>query len=288
MTTLIIGVRRAFVGVSKPTVCCFHHDRIFASTSLYPQFYSQCYQSLSIQTRIPRYLEMEGPHAVAAANPAASNYVQVLCCVCGIPIAPNAANTCATCLASTADITKGISTEVTLHQCKGCQRWHKDTGKWMACGLESRELMALCLSNVSGLKPSKNSGQRVRLVDASWIWTEPHSMRLKVRLTIQREVDMGTILQQAFTVVFIVRNQQCIECQAEFRTGSWKSLVQVRQRVSHKRTFLYLEQLILKHGAHRGCLSIEVFRDGMDFYLPDKGKAARFMSFLENVVPIKV
>ena len=148
--------------------------------------------------------------------------------------------------------------------------------------------MALCLANVSGLRASKNSGDKIRLIDASWIWTEPHSMRLKVRLTIQREVQQGTILQQSFVVVFVVRNQQCIECQAEFRQGSWKALVQVRQRVQHKRTFLYLEQLILKHGAHRGCLSIETFRDGMDFYFPDKGKAARFMSFLENVVPIKV
>jgi nonsense-mediated mRNA decay protein 3 len=158
----------------------------------------------------------------------------------------------------------------------------------MSCGLESRELMSLCLTNVSGLKASKKNGSKVRLVDASWIWTEPHSMRLKVRLTIQREVEQGTILQQAFTVVFIVRNQQCIECQSEFRAGSWRMLVQVRQRVAHKRTFLYLEQLILKHGAHRGCLSIEVFRDGMDFYFPDKGKASRFISFLENVVPTKV
>merc|ERR1719356_55241 len=70
--------------------------------------------------------------------------------------------------------------------------------------------------------------------------------------------------------------------------GSRKSLVQVRQRVGHKRTFLYLEQLILKHGAHRGCLSIETFKDGMDFYFPDKGKAARFISFLEDSVPMKV
>lgn len=210
----------------------------------------------------------------------------VLCCMCGIPIAPNAVNTCATCLASTSDITRGISTEATLHQCRGCQRWHKEAGKWVACELESRELMAHCLSHVSGLKASKH-GHKARLVDAAWIWTEPHSMRLKVRLTVQREVQSGTILQQSFTVVFIVRNQQCIECQAVFRQGSWKSLVQVRQRVSHKRTFLYLEQLILKHGAHRGCLSIETFRDGMDFYFPDKGKAARFISFLENVCPIK-
>jgi len=151
--------------------------------------------------------------------------------------------------------------------------------------------MALCLANVSGLKKRKNegSGGRVRLVDAAWVWTEPHSMRLKIRLTIQREVEAGgTILQQSFVVEFIVRNQQCVECQAAFRQGTWKSLVQVRQRVGHKRTFLYLEQLILKHGAHRGCLSIETFKDGMDFYFPDKGKAARFMSFLEDVVPLKV
>jgi len=143
---------------------------------------------------------------------------------------------------------------------------------------------------VSGLKKRKGDegGGKVRLVDAAWIWTEPHSMRLKIRLTIQREVVSGTILQQSFVVTFVVRNQQCVECQAAFRQGTWKSLVQVRQRVAHKRTFLYLEQLILKHSAHRGCLSIETFKDGMDFYFPDKGKAARFMSFLEDVVPIKV
>eukprot|EP00586_Coscinodiscus_wailesii_P011452 CAMPEP_0172507286 /NCGR_PEP_ID=MMETSP1066-20121228/202748_1 /TAXON_ID=671091 /ORGANISM="Coscinodiscus wailesii, Strain CCMP2513" /LENGTH=479 /DNA_ID=CAMNT_0013284787 /DNA_START=478 /DNA_END=1917 /DNA_ORIENTATION=- len=112
-------------------------------------------------------------------------------------------------------------------------------------------------------------------------------MRLKVRLTVQKEVNGGVILQQSFVVTFLVRNQQCVECQAEFRQGSWKNLVQVRQHVGHKRTFLFLEQLILKHGAHRGCLSIQTYRDGMDFYFPDKGKAGRFMSFLESTVPIK-
>ncbi len=212
---------------------------------------------------------MDGPHAAADATVEMSmnQFVQVLCCQCGVPIAPNSANTCASCLASSSDITHGISTEVTLHQCRSCQRWHKEAGKWMSCALESRELMALCLSNVSGLKAAKGSGQSIRLIDAAWIWTEPHSMRLKVRLTIQKEVQKGTILQQSFTVVFIVRNQQCIECQAEYRQGSWKSLVQVRQRVSHKRTFLYLEQLILKHGGkgknkfvHIVCVSVGSIR----------------------------
>lgn len=216
------------------------------------------------------------------SNSDGSAAVSILCCMCGVPMEANSVNTCASCLAGSADITKGIATQVTLHQCRGCQRWHKAAGKWIACDLESRELMGLCLQHVNGL------GKKVRLTDAVWIWTEPHSMRLKVKLTVQSELQKGTVLQQSFAVEFIVRNQQCIECQAEFRQGSWKSLVQVRQRVSHKRTFLYLEQLILKHDAHRGCLNIKVFRDGMDFYFPDRSKAARFICFLENVVPIRV
>ena len=133
---------------------------------------------------------MEAPQAIDLPLDASTNFVQVLCCVCGIPIAPKSANTCASCLASSSDITKGISTEAALHQCRSCQRWHKEAGKWVACELESRQLMALCLANVSGLKASKNDAQRSRLIDATWIWTEPHSMRLKVRLTIQKEVQI--------------------------------------------------------------------------------------------------
>ena len=95
-----------------------------------------------------------------------NNFVQILCCVCGIPIAPNSVNTCATCLASASDITHGISTEVTLHQCRSCQRWHKEGGKWLACELESRELMALCLAKTSGIKSTKGTGHTIRLIDA--------------------------------------------------------------------------------------------------------------------------
>jgi len=37
-------------------------------------------------------------------------------------------------------------------------------------------------------------------VDAGFIWTEPHSRRLKLKLTIQAEVLNGAILQQTFVV----------------------------------------------------------------------------------------
>ena len=64
--------------------------------------------------------------------------------------------------------------------------------------------------------------------------------------------------------------------------------MQVRQRVAHKRTFYYLEQLLLKHNAHSDCLNIVTFRDGMDFYFTEKQKAVRFIDFLESHVPTKV
>ena len=44
------------------------------------------------------------------------------------------------------------------------------------------------------------------MVDAAFIWTEPHSRRLKVKITVQKEVLNGTLLQQTFVVEFIIQN----------------------------------------------------------------------------------
>jgi NMD protein affecting ribosome stability and mRNA decay len=71
--------------------------------------------------------------------------------------------------------------------------------------------------------------QKVKLVDAGFIWTEPHSKRLKVKLTIQAEVFNGTILQQGFVVEFVVENHMCLECnRANANPNTWTACVQVR------------------------------------------------------------
>eukprot|EP00752_Nemacystus_decipiens_P002855 g2659.t1 len=202
----------------------------------------------------------------------------VLCCMCSLPIPPNPTSMCVLCIRTRVDITEGIATNLTMHQCRGCKRYLRPG--WVECKLESRELMAVCLRKISGLK-------KVKLVDASWIWTEPHSRRLKLKLTVQKEVGNGAVLQQALAVTFVVRNQQCDRCAAAFTNNTWTAVVQVRQRVDHKRTFFYLEQLILKHSAHSQCTNIQTFRDGMDFYFAEKSHSARFVDFLEGVVPTK-
>lgn len=140
--------------------------------------------------------------------------------------------------------------------------------------------MAVCLRKIAGLSS-------VKLIDAVWIWTEPHSMRLKIKLTVQKEVMNGAILQQACLIEFAVRNQQCRTCEANYAQGSWHAVVQVRQRVTHKRTFLFLEQMILKHHAHTDCIKIVTFKDGIDFYFTDKNLAMKFIDFLQANTPTK-
>jgi NMD protein affecting ribosome stability and mRNA decay len=88
---------------------------------------------------------------------------------------------CVDCIRTHVDISEGIPKQATLHWCKFCERYLQPPGQWLTCALESRELLALCLKKLKGLG-------KVRLVDAGFVWTEPHSKRVKVKLTIQKEV----------------------------------------------------------------------------------------------------
>ena len=89
--------------------------------------------------------------------------------------------------------------------CKQCQRYLQPPKHWIRADLESKELLTFCIKRVKGL-------QRVKLVDAGFIWTEPHSKRLKTKLTIQKEVLNGAILQQTFVVEFVVEWHMCDAC----------------------------------------------------------------------------
>ena len=64
-------------------------------------------------------------------------------------------------------------------------RYLQPPSTWLTCALESRELLSMCLKKLKGLN-------KVHLVDAGFVWTEPHSKRIKVKLTVQKEV--GVVL----------------------------------------------------------------------------------------------
>ncbi|XP_074656149.1 60S ribosomal export protein NMD3-like [Tubulanus polymorphus] len=204
----------------------------------------------------------------------------ILCCECGVQIEPNPANMCVACLRSQVDITEGIPKQMALHFCRNCERYHQPPAAWVPAALESRELLSICLKKLKGLS-------KVRLIDASFVWTEPHSKRIKVKLTIQKEVNNGAILQQTFIVEYIVSNQMCDDCHRVEAKDYWKAVVQVRQKTAHKKTLFYLEQLILKHKAHTNTTSIKTLTDGMDFFYANKQDARKFTDFLLAVVPCR-
>ena len=127
---------------------------------------------------------------------------QILCCVCAIPIAPNAVNMCAQCLQTRYDIGEGISKQVQQNTCRGCGRYERRDGSFAPVEPESAELMALLLKKPRGLGS-------VRLVDASFIWTEPPSRRIKIKACVQKEVVSGAVMQQSFVIEYMLSNKQC-------------------------------------------------------------------------------
>uniref|UniRef100_A0A7S0RDD9 60S ribosomal export protein NMD3 n=1 Tax=Pyramimonas obovata TaxID=1411642 RepID=A0A7S0RDD9_9CHLO len=214
-------------------------------------------------------------HAVVATP---SN---ILCCLCGVPVQANPANMCVNCIRGQVDITEGIQKEVTIMWCKECNKYLAPPKAWVRAELESKELLTFCIKKLKGLN-------KVKLVDAGFIWTEPHSKRLKVKLTIQKEVFHGTILQQTFQADYVIHNHLCQGCQRlAANADQWVASVQVRQHVDHKRTFFLLEQLILKHNAQAGTLNIKEQPDGVDFFYGHRSHALKFIEFLNSVVPMK-
>jgi nonsense-mediated mRNA decay protein 3 len=150
----------------------------------------------------------------------------------------------------------------------------------MKAAFESKEMMQLCLKRLKGL-------HKVHLVDASFIWTEPHSKRIKLKLQIQKEIFKGAVIQQGFVVEFVIHWLQCEMCQ-RIATGQpqWDAVVQLRQKVEHRRTFLYLEQLILRNGMHKDATKILVQPDGLDFFFGHKSHGMRFLDFIGGLVPL--
>ncbi|XP_054016588.1 60S ribosomal export protein NMD3 [Hylaeus anthracinus] len=202
----------------------------------------------------------------------------VLCCICGLGIEPNPANMCVACLRTQIDITENIPKQATVQFCKGCERYLQPPAEWVHASLESKELLTLCLKKLKGLN-------RVKLVDAGFVWTEPHSMRLKVKLTVQAEVMSGAVLQQVFVVEYVVNTHMCDDCHRIEAKDYWRTLVQVRQRSMNRKTLYYLEQLILKYKAHEQTLGIKPIHEGLDFFFANEAAARKLVDFLTSVVP---
>eukprot|EP00928_Gymnodinium_smaydae_P016070 TRINITY_DN15993_c0_g4_i1.p1 TRINITY_DN15993_c0_g4~~TRINITY_DN15993_c0_g4_i1.p1 ORF type:complete len:508 (+),score=65.33 TRINITY_DN15993_c0_g4_i1:40-1524(+) len=207
----------------------------------------------------------------------------VLCCLCGVEVPASAATgaRCVQCLQKDIDIVAGISRRVHVQNCGTCGRWLKPGGSWVVADPESRELLGVCLKSIKGITKDH------QLVDASFIWTEPHSKELKVRLQLQQEAMKGVVVQQGIVVELRIDNLQCNDCKKTFTKHTWDSCVQVRQRSEHRRTLAHLEQLILQHKAHSKLIELANAKDGVDFFFNREKDAQDFVAFVKNYAVVK-
>ena len=87
--------------------------------------------------------------------------------------------------------------------CVRVRRYLQPPSAWVSCVLESRELLSLCLKKLKGLS-------KVHLVDAGFVWTEPHSKRIKVKLTVQKEVCVRVYGRVRLCVCACMRMCACV------------------------------------------------------------------------------
>ena len=132
-------------------------------------------------------------------------------------ILPNAANQCSSCLAQDFDLKSLLQRgpgggDIIIHQCRQCRRFERTERNFEHLEMESPALLALCLKHIPALSAAD---PKINLVDAMWIFTEPHSMRLKVRLTVRTEVQ-NVMIQQRVAIELYLKWRQCPDCNREY------------------------------------------------------------------------
>eukprot|EP00538_Stauroneis_constricta_P012965 CAMPEP_0119549374 /NCGR_PEP_ID=MMETSP1352-20130426/3082_1 /TAXON_ID=265584 /ORGANISM="Stauroneis constricta, Strain CCMP1120" /LENGTH=600 /DNA_ID=CAMNT_0007594907 /DNA_START=115 /DNA_END=1917 /DNA_ORIENTATION=- len=221
--------------------------------------------------------------------------VQIPCCLCGTMIIPNAANQCSTCLAQQFDL-KSILQQGSnvdglhvIHQCRQCRRFARTPVMYQYCEPESPELMQIALKHVPVL--SNASKRNLHVVDAIWVWTEPHSRRLKIRLTIRTEIERVQV-QQRVMVEFKTDWKMCSQCNREYTNRTWQAMVQLRQHRNigaPRKGLLALEMAIARSPeVRRHVLRINSCRNGLDFYFLTLPQAQAFGQFLSRLAPMKI
>lgn len=97
----------------------------------------------------------------------------ILCPLCGVKFTPDKGNICEACTLAQLDDSSVLSVTDEILYCKFCMRYERPP--WINCERESQEMLALLLKKVKGLN-------KVVLKSAKFVWTEPHSKRMKLKI----------------------------------------------------------------------------------------------------------
>lgn len=220
--------------------------------------------------------------------------VKIPCCLCGVSILPNAANQCSACLAQQFNLKELLQKggdRIDIYQCRQCRKFARTETVFEDCGPESPQLLSICLKHIPGFVQTKSTSAKLHIVDAIWVWTEPHSMRLKVRVTVRTELE-NVQMQQRVMVEFQIKWKQCPDCNREFTSRTWQAIVQLRQKRDQgaPRKGLAALEMALKRNLEirKHVLQIDSCRHGLDFYFLGLPQAQSFASFLQRLAPMRI
>ena len=73
-----------------------------------------------------------------------------------------------------------------------------------------------------------------------------------------------------------------------FKTLPFTGMKMTILSIVHKKTFLYLEQLILKHKMEKKAINIEEMPEGVDFFFSSKHDGGVFAEFIASQIPAKI
>ena len=204
--------------------------------------------------------------------------VKIHCCLCGNLALYNPSKMCLNCLQTRVNITEDIQKDLPLQICRYCERYNRPP--WLPGKLESPELLSICLHRIKGIS-------KLRIIDSSFLYTEPHSKRIHLKLRVQQEVE-GVLMEQECAVKFVVQDTQCDDCKKTFTPHTWNTKVQVRQKVEHMRTLHFLEQMIIKHNANKDFMAVKQKLNGFDVHFTQKSFAKKFVDFIHSQIPTQV
>uniref|UniRef100_A0A8C9GTZ7 60S ribosomal export protein NMD3 n=1 Tax=Piliocolobus tephrosceles TaxID=591936 RepID=A0A8C9GTZ7_9PRIM len=122
----------------------------------------------------------------------------MFCILCGDSIFVNLSKMCNNCLLQNVENNSANMNKDTylIYYCRECKRYLHN--KWVHCELESKELLALCLKKVNKLK-------KLKILDAKFLYTEPHSKRIKIHLTVQEELINNFISEMEIILHYVIK-----------------------------------------------------------------------------------
>lgn len=200
----------------------------------------------------------------------------ILCYKCGIVIEPKFYNLCERCTSMSITIADKIKKLINIDWCKGCERYLNKPRTWIKYEWGSRELLIYLIK-------SNNSLNAFDIIDSNFIFTEEHSKRIILSVTLEKSG-----IRENVEIKYTIRNKQCSDCEKIEAKQHWRAVVQVRHRLEHPRIFILLEQLIIKNKMYNETTNIKTRKGGIDFYFTDKPLATKLVNFIESVLPVKI